>query len=281
MVDTKFLNKITLIHNDIKKLTKFTNKYYDLCKTKLRDVINEEKEEEINKGLESISDLFKTQTESIKDDLEILDKENNNIKQILGEESPDYQIRNIQFQKVTQDLKTEINKFRSEQLKYKKEESTRLKDQYMIVNKDATEEEVDNIINSEGSAEIIQKAIAGGSSSSKKQLQKVENRNKKIKDLTKRIEELLGLINDLQEMVNKSGNVINKIEIKMSKTEATTDLANKDLQTALRYQVSRMWIKRIIYAIIAIIILIGAVWLISKVATAWGNSSSSSDSKNK
>lgn len=283
MVDTKFLNKITLIQNSIKKLQQYREKYRDLCYTKVRDFPNEEEEKKLNRNIESISDLFKTHTQNIKNDLEEMDSENKRVKEVIGEESSDYQIRNVQFQKVTQDLKTEINKFRAEQLKYKKEESNRLKNQYMIVNQDADEKEVDKIINSENSEQILQQKIAGGSFD-KTKLKSVEDRNKKIKDLTKRIDELLTLINDLQEMVNRSGNVINKIEVKMAKTESNTDVANKDLQTALRYQVARMWIKRIVYGIICIGILIGVIWLISKVIPAWRNNSggsSNNDSKDK
>ncbi|RVD90547.1 t-SNARE complex subunit/syntaxin [Tubulinosema ratisbonensis] len=284
MVDIKFLNKITLIQNSIKKLQQYREKYRELCYTKVRDFPNEEEEKKINKNIETLADLFKSHTERIKSDLEELDIENKKVKEIVGEDSSDYQIRNVQFQKVTQDLKTEINKFRAEQLKYKKEESNRLKNQYMIVNQDADEKEVDKIINSENSEQILQQVIAGGSSSDKKKLKSVEDRNKKIKDLTKRIDELLTLINDLQEMVNKSGNVINKIEVKMAKTESNTDVANKDLDTALRYQVARMWIKRIIYLIVGIALLVGVIWLISKVVPSWGGKSdgkNNSDGKNK
>jgi syntaxin 1B/2/3 len=258
----EFLRKITKVKDDIDRLGSYTNKIAELYGKKLRDVLRGDEEKEISHQIEVVADLFRKQSHSVKAELEEINNQNAEIKKTQKESSLEYQSRNMHWQRCTKSLTTEINRFRQEQLKYAQDEKDKLKLQYVAINPKATDEEITKLLSTENSDAMLQEALAGGSESSRKQLELAKDRNTRIKSLTKRMEDLLELINDLQKMVNRSGAVVDKIEVNMEKTKETTQAANKDLEVAYRYQVNVMWLKRIIYGVILVVIGIGVLYVL-------------------
>ena len=256
-----FLRRITRIKEDIDKLRAYTSKFSELQGKKLRDVLEPQEEREISGQIEAVAELFRKQSRHIKTELEGISLENSRTKNECGEESLEYQSRNLHWQRCTKHLTMEINMFRQEQVKYAQNEKEKLRSQYMVINPKATNEEVAELLANENSDAILQEALAGGSESSRRQLEEAKDRNKKIRSLTKRLDELLELINDLQKMVNRSGCVVDKIDVKMSKTKASTEAANRDLEVAYRYQMRAMWIKRIIYGVVALVLVLVAIYI--------------------
>ncbi|KAL0263988.1 UNVERIFIED_CONTAM: hypothetical protein PYX00_011013 [Menopon gallinae] len=235
-----FLRRITRLKDSIDRLRDYTNKFGGLYSRKLRDVLDESEEKGISQEIDAVAELFRKQSREIKDELEEIKDENDAVRKRQKEDSLEYQSRNMHWQRCTKNLTTEINRFRHEQLKYARDEESKLKSQYMAINPGVTEEEVNRIISRRDSDAAMQKALAGGSESSRRQLEDVKDKNARIRSLSKRLDELLELITELQRMVSQSGVVVDKIEVKMDKTKASTETANKDLEAAYRYQYSHL-----------------------------------------
>lgn len=264
-----FLRRITRLKESIDRLRDYTSKFGELYSRKLRDVLKEDEEKKITQEIEAVAELFKRQSHDIKDELENIKEENDAVRKKQKEDSLEYQSRNMHWQRCMKNLTSEINRFRHGQLKYAHDEESKLKSQYMAVNPGATEEEVNKIISRRDSDVVMQKALAGGSESSRKQLEDVKDKNARIRSLSKRLDELLELITELQRMVNQSGAVVDKIEVKMAKTKTSTETANKDLETAYRYQVNAMWLKRIIYGLISLGVIFGLLFLLLRYGPGW------------
>lgn len=284
----EFLRKITKVKEDIDRLGSYTNKISELYGKKLRDVLRADEEKEISQQIEVVADLFRKQSHGVKAELEEINNENVKMKKAQKEDSLEYQSRNLHWQRCTRGLTTEINRFRQEQLKYSQNEKNKLRSQYVAINPKATDEEIARLLSNEDSEGVLQEALAGGSESSKRQLEMAKDRNTKIKSLTKRMEDMLELINELQRMVNSSGTVVDKIEVNMEKTKVTTQAANKDLQVAYRYQVNVMWIKRIVYGVIMVALGIGMLYVLLVIAPVFlpsrhrmnGGKGNNNDNKN-
>lgn len=267
-----FLRRITRLKDSIDRLRDYTGKFGELYSRKLRDVLKEDEEKKISQEIEAVAELFKRQSHEIKDELERIKEENDAVKKRENEDSLEYQSRNMHWQRCTKNLTAEINRFRHGQLKYARDEESKLKSQYMAINPGATEEEVNKIISRRDCDAVMQKALAGGTESSRKQLEDVKDKNARIRSLSKRLDELLELITELQRMVNQSGAVVDKIEVKMAKTKASTETANKDLETAYRYQVNAMWLKRVIYGLVTLGIIFGVLFLLLRYGPSWAGS---------
>lgn len=270
-----FLRRITRLKGSIDRLRDYTDKFRELYSRKLRDVLNEDEEKKISQEIEAVAELFKRQSHEIKNELEKIKEENDAVRKRQKEDSLEYQSRNMHWQRCTKNLTSEINRFRHGQLKYARDEESKLKSQYMAINPGATEEEVNKIISKRDSDAFMQRALAGGSESSRRQLEEVKDKNARIRSLSKRLDELLELITELQRMVNQSGAVVDKIEVKMAKTKTSTEAANKDLETAYRYQVNAMWLKRVIYGLISLGIIFGGLFLLLRYGPEWGGGAKS------
>lgn len=246
----EFLKKSKELNKRIDNLENFLTKLKYQTNLKRNSIMTENEESQVNNKIKAINDLFKTEVDDIKNELnEILKK---------SETEFEKETRISHYKSLSEKLTNIINKYRYIQLDYNRNERNRFKSMYRIARPDATEEELENANNEE----ILKSKFAMGSKSSKRLLKQAENKNKNIKEIVKNIEELNNLMEQLKEMVQNTGDVVDKIEINMEKAEEDTKKANQDLDQALEYQRSYMWYKRLFYIFISVIIGIFIIWVI-------------------
>ncbi|EPR79540.1 t-SNARE complex subunit/syntaxin [Spraguea lophii 42_110] len=250
----EFLNDTRKISLDIKKSERYLNKLIITCNRKLHSILDEDEEKQTEKRIEIINDLFKQQITQIKFELKEMGDKNTHLK----ENSKDKFLivtRNAHWQSLTKKFNHVVDEYRLSQLDYNREEQERLKSQYLIAHPDATKEQLDDLLNTEKSDNVIKSAFVCGSHSSKNILNKAKQRNQNIKQIVKRIQEICEMMNELKEMIQSHGEIIDKIEINVSKAKFSTAAAIEDLSDALYYQRSAMTFKRIIYTILSIVVI--------------------------
>lgn len=254
-----FLQRCKKIEEEIKKLAEYIKKLKYYSNYKNNSILNEKEEKGLDNKIHILTNFFKKTSTQIKQELKEIHDENKEYK--IENNEFEYVTRNDRWEVMTKNLSKTIESYRNEQLTHSKEEKERLKSQFLIVNPDATEEELHELVHSDKGHELLEKEFKSGSSS-KSILQKAKERNQSIKQILNSINELVALIEELNEMVHNSGKIVENIEIEIDTTKKTIKEANKDLVKARNYQKAAMYIKYIILIFFSLASLIGIIVVI-------------------
>ncbi|KAF7683565.1 Syntaxin-2 [Astathelohania contejeani] len=269
-----FLNDARILSRKISTLNEYTEKVKKLNTKKCQSVLTEEEENSMNAQVAALNDMFKDLSREIKEQLKAIYEQNESIR---GTNEFLYQTRNSHCKALTNKLADAVNLYRGTQVEHNQQEKTMLRSQYMIAKPNATEEELDKLVNGEEGEAMLKSAFALGSHSAQRILKRAQNRNKSIRNIVASINELCEMMEDLHEMVKASHAVVDRIEIKVSSAVTSTEQANRELESGLRYQRNIMRIKRIIVGIVSCVIAVIIIWLLLKLrgsGSGSGNSNS-------
>lgn len=244
----KFLDRCNLIEDEITKLHDYIDrmKYYSNYKS--NSVLSDKDEKKLDNKIHILNGFFKKVSHKVKEELKEIHDDNKKLD--IEEDEFVYNARHDRWEVMTRELSETLELYRTEQLEHSKEEKKRLKSQFLIANPDASEEELNELVQSDAGEKMLQKEFSNGSSSSKNLLKKASDRNRNIKKILESITELVGLIEELDEMIRNSGKMVDKIEIDIDVTKKTVKQAKKDLVKARNYQRAAMYIKYILLGVI-------------------------------
>jgi len=149
------------------------------------------------------------------------------------------------------------------QTKYKNKEKERVERQIKIVKPDATEEEIEQVVESGTAGQIFAEQILDKRhSQAKDALAYVENRHRDILKLEQSIQELHRLFLDMAILVEAQGELVDQIEYNVSQSVAYTKEGLNQLRGANKYarkSRKKMCIIIVILIIVVVVIAGGAI----------------------
>lgn len=233
-----FKAKITKTTNDIRTLSGQTSALNTKLIHKSSSVLDNNEETQLNREINAIEQLFKETSAKIKQDLkemkETTDNINNYKETFMSETILSH------WQALTTKFRRECDNFRKAQVKHHDIEKNKAITQARIENPDLNDSDL----------EKIQSEIVG----------KAKERNNRVRQIAQSIGDLCNLIDELHEMVKNQRGMVDRIEVQTSASVTATEKAKVSLKNAYNYQMSATRIKRIIIAIVVLVVLGFAVY---------------------
>eukprot|EP01097_Dermamoeba_algensis_P005211 TRINITY_DN3310_c0_g1_i1.p1 TRINITY_DN3310_c0_g1~~TRINITY_DN3310_c0_g1_i1.p1 ORF type:complete len:293 (-),score=62.69 TRINITY_DN3310_c0_g1_i1:109-987(-) len=129
-----------------------------------------------------------------------------------------------------------MRQFQESQARYKAKFKERVERQVKIVAPEATQDEIEKIVDSGGSDVFAQNILQKKANDAEEALDYVKQRNEEIKNLEKSIMELHGLFVDMQLLVESQGELLDQIEHSVEASENYVSEAKVELDDAVEYQ---------------------------------------------
>lgn len=177
----------------------------------------------------------------------------------------DLNIRRAQAARVKKEFITSIQRYKDVEATFNQKYRQRVARQIKIVKQDVTEEELDEIIDSDQANQIFAQSLMQNSRSgqAKAVLSEVQTRHDDIKRIQRTIMELAQLFEDMQMMVEEQGQTIDQIEQNAQDTTKDLEQGNKHVDKAIilaRSTRAKKWCCFFITIILAVVIAILVWW---------------------
>ncbi|CAG58876.1 uncharacterized protein GVI51_E05863 [Nakaseomyces glabratus] len=255
----EFMNQISRINQGLDRYEAIIDRVDRLHKELLTEV-NEERVQEVRTALDNYVAQASDIQYQLKDDIKDAQRQGlrDTNKQAQAENSRQ------RFLKLIQD-------YRIIDADYKDENKEQAKRQYMVIQPEATEEEVEAAITDVGGQQIFSQALlnANRRGEAKTALAEVQARHQELMQLEKTMAELAQLFNDMEEMVveqQENIEVIDKhVEEAQQDVEQGVGHTNKAVKSARAARRKKLWCWGIVFVIFVIIVV--AVVVPSVVAT--------------
>lgn len=255
----EFMNQISRINQGLDRYEAIIDRVDRLHKELLTEV-NEERVQEVRTALDNYVAQASDIQYQLKDDIKDAQRQGlrDTNKQAQAENSRQ------RFLKLIQD-------YRIIDADYKDENKEQAKRQYMVIQPEATEEEVEAAITDVGGQQIFSQALlnANRRGEAKTALAEVQARHQELMQLEKTMAELAQLFNDIEEMVveqQENIEVIDKhVEEAQQDVEQGVGHTNKAVKSARAARRKKLWCWGIVFVIFVIIVV--AVVVPSVVAT--------------
>ncbi len=253
------MNQISRINQGLDRYEAIIDRVDRLHKELLTEV-NEERVQEVRTALDNYVAQASDIQYQLKDDIKDAQRQGlrDTNKQAQAENSRQ------RFLKLIQD-------YRIIDADYKDENKEQAKRQYMVIQPEATEEEVEAAITDVGGQQIFSQALlnANRRGEAKTALAEVQARHQELMQLEKTMAELAQLFNDMEEMVveqQENSEVIDKhVEEAQQDVEQGVGHTNKAVKSARAARRKKLWCWGIVFVIFVIIVV--AVVVPSVVAT--------------
>jgi t-SNARE complex subunit (syntaxin) len=157
----------------------------------------------------------------------------------------------------------EMKSYQNAQQKYKNDIKNKVKRQVQIVKPDATDEEIDEVMRSEGGRDALyrEKILAGGINDNvKTTYAKVAGKYQDVLALEQSVAELHQMFLDFALLTEQQGELLDQIEFQVKQAADYVEDGNVDLYEGVEYQKKirkkQMWIILIIVIVLAVILLV-------------------------
>jgi len=186
--------------------------------------------------LEKLIDSTNLAAADLRKILKEIDTENKQLEK-SAKGTAQYRIRTNMHQTLTRKFLDLMQEYQEVQTKYKNKYRERVERQYKIAKPDATQDEIDEALES-GNTQIFQKQILDMQhhAQAKEALIYIENRHRDIMRLEQSIKELHQLFLDMAILVEAQGELIDQIEYNVSQSVAYSKEAVKQLNQANQLQ---------------------------------------------
>ncbi|ORZ23025.1 t-SNARE [Absidia repens] len=177
----------------------------------------------------------------------------------------DGQIRRSQSAAIKKRFLDTIQRYQDIERSYQQKYRQRVERQIRIVKPEATEQEIDNIIDSDESNQVFTQSLMQASrrGQARAVLSEVQNRHDDIKKIEKTIVELHQLFMDMQMLVEQQGETIDQIEEHAETTAVQMEEGTKFVTRAIasaRATRHKKWCCFVICIILAVVIAILVWW---------------------
>jgi len=211
-------------------------------------------------NIEELTDGTNALSTQIRNALKKMDAE---LKQKAQEEpesvqSSDFRIRKNMHATLTKKFMDVMQDYQDRQTKYKKKYEEMCKRQYKIVKPNATEEEIQDVIENGGEQIFTDHMLSTSSQKAEDALKDVQDKHKDIQKLESSIQELHQLFVDLSVLVESQGEMLDNIENSVSTSLAYTKTGVQELEKANEYAKKsrkKMCILIIIFLVVACVLI--------------------------
>ena len=149
-----------------------------------------------------------------------------------AEQTSDFKIRRNMHATLTKKFMETMQDYQDRQTKYKHKYQDTVKRQFKIVKPDATEEEVEAVLDGGGDHIFTDHMLASRNAQARAALEDVQEKHKDIQRLESSIQELHQLFVDLSVLVESQGELLDTIEYSVSQSLSYTKTGVKELETA-------------------------------------------------
>ncbi|OZJ05894.1 hypothetical protein BZG36_00892 [Bifiguratus adelaidae] len=211
-----------------------------------------DREQERNaKELEALMDETQKMNQNVKKRIKALELQNARMKN-----SPDHPMRLTQIGQLKDRFLDTIRRFQNVERDFRKRYRAQIERQILMVNKDATQEDIEQALDSDNPQIFAQSLMnAQRSGQARAVLHEVQTRHDDIKKIEKTILELHQLFMDMQTLVETQGEVIDKIEDMAEATVVNIDEGNKQVDQAVASSKSTRKKKWLCFWLVIIIVI--------------------------
>lgn len=255
----EFLEASTAINKDIERLNEYAEDLKKFTLLKQNSVLVDEEEVALDRKIDTLNEAFQELSDKIKLFIKSNQKETKAFRE-KGVKKSIIDMRELHTFRQGRDLSEVLRKYQNIQCDYKQREKEKLKETFLIANPKASAQDLEMLAEGEQGEAILASAFALGSHSAQSILIQAKNRKKKIEKIVDTINTLVSLIEEIDRLVRKNTHVVDQITVNMTSAEEHTTQANRELDSALRYEIRSMRIKRIIAGFFFILIIIFIVY---------------------
>ncbi|KAG0334209.1 Plasma membrane t-SNARE, secretory vesicle fusion, partial [Podila humilis] len=260
---SSFFTEVTLIQEDITRLSQNVTQIEALHDQSVNGVATEDQTSRLAHQLDNITDDTRQLTNRIKK--RIKDIELANLR-LANANSPDIQIRRTQANTLKEKFVVTLRRYQTAESQASQKYRGRLERQYRIVKPEATEQEIQQVLENDNHQVFAQSVLHSTRyGDANRAMREVQTRHVDIKKIEKTIMELHQLFTDMETLVAEQGQVVATIEDNTVKTDTHLKQGDGELKTAIvnAYGARR---KKWICLFISIIIIAILVVLICKFA---------------
>lgn len=246
-------SQVTTISVNLNNLEANTVALEERILKKISSVLDSHNEKQLRREITAIEQIFKEASHKIKSELKLLADENERLRRSKKDTHSIflYETRKNHWHALTLKFRKICSFYRSIQVKYRNDEEQKLISYYLIEFPEFTTDQIREQIRNYNNVECLKKTNVSGKAS----FNVAEQRNIEIKKITETIDDLCLLIDELHEMVRTHRGLLDRIEVKMTGSLNSTYHAKKNLQTALKYQMSSSKIVKLFLTILTVILI--------------------------
>jgi t-SNARE complex subunit (syntaxin) len=258
-----FFREVDAIKKDIDAVKKATKAIGDINEAALQATTTEE-ENTLSQRLRPVVDQTNKRAKRTKNMLGLLKEENQKLKGDGDVKPSDLRIRENLCNTLTRKFIDEMKAYQASQQKYKTDIKKKVTRQVQIVKPDATEEEVDAVMRSEGGRDALyrERILAGGVNDQiNTTYKKVAGKYQDVLALEQSVAELHQMFLDFALLTEQQGELLDQIEFQVKQAADYVEDANVDVYESIEHQKSirkkQCWI--ILIVIIATVVILFAI----------------------
>lgn len=256
----QFFDDVEFIKSDISAVTEATEQIITL-KDKAVLATSETEESQISDTIRKLVETTNGRAKKCKNLLGLLKEENSNLKQTEEAKPTDLRVRDNLVNTLLRKFIDEMKRYQNAQQQYKTDVKAKVTRQVQMIKPDATDQEVDQIMRSEGGREALyqQQILSGGVNDQiKTQYRQVAGKYQDVLTLEASVAELHQMFLDFALLTEQQGELLDQIEYQVRSAADYVEDANVDVYEAIEYQKKirkkQCWIMLIVVILIIIVL---------------------------
>mmetsp|Transcript_28556 Transcript_28556/g.60262 ORF Transcript_28556/g.60262 Transcript_28556/m.60262 type:complete len:334 (-) Transcript_28556:168-1169(-) len=256
----QFFNDVEAIKLDIAAVSNATEQIIAL-KDKAVLATSETEETRISDTIRTLVEGTNGQAKKCKNLLGLLKEENASLKKEEKAKPTDLRVRDNLVNTLLRKFIDEMKRYQNAQQQYKTDVKKKVTRQVQMIKPDATDQEVDQIMRSEGGREALyqQQILSGGVNDQiKTQYRAVAGKYQDILTLEASVAELHQMFLDFALLTEQQGELLDQIEYQVRAAADYVEDANVDVYEAIEYQKKirkkQCWILLIVVVLIIIVL---------------------------
>lgn len=257
----QFYQDVENIKSDISAVTSATEQITTL-KDKAVLATSETEESQISDTIKDLVTNTNGRAKKCKNMLGLLKEENSNLKQDTKQCKPtDLRVRENLVNTLLRKFIDEMKRYQNSQQQYKTDVKKKVTRQVQMIKPDATDQDVDEIMRSEGGREALyqQQILSGGVNDQiKTQYRAVAGKYQDVLTLEASVAELHQMFLDFALLTEQQGELLDQIEYQVKTAADYVEDANEDVYEAIEYQKKirkkQCWIILIVVVLVIIIL---------------------------
>ncbi|KAI9011218.1 t-SNARE, partial [Gaertneriomyces semiglobifer] len=232
-----FFNQISAIRDQISVIQTNITTIATLHQ-KAMNTISEEESHRTQQEIEGVMDKTNKLTQDIRTKIKKLDEENKSmVKKPDAQSQSDARIRISQHSSLLKKFLDTVQQYKDTQQKFQDKYKQRLQRQFLIVKPNATEEEIEKVMDGKQGPIFAQEIkMTGQRREAQRALDDIQERHRDILRIEQSIIELQQLFMDMAVLVSAQGDMLNQIDIHVSNAVDYTEAGTQELTKAVKLQ---------------------------------------------
>jgi t-SNARE complex subunit (syntaxin) len=222
------------INENLASLEEYADQYKILTRKLSTSVLDKKEEKTFLKNIQEIGNKFKNLSQSTKEKIFKL----SDLIKIVNTKK-EKEIIEWHVNGHSKKLIALTNLFREYNYVFKKNEENRTKFLFRTANVEATDEQVDEYINSPGSGSKVHSYFSLGDASKKIKLDEAARRQEEIKRINELSEEVTAITRMVSDLIYEQSSTVDNFTDGILETEENMIKSNEELEKTLKYKIKR------------------------------------------